>query len=873
MAIARLFKTIRMAQMALSILCVDDEPAFLELTRTYLEKDGSIRLTTATSAKEAIRLLKDRAFDAIISDYQMPGMDGIEFLKTIRRQGDSTPFIIFTGKGREDVVIQALNEGADFYLQKGGQPKPLYTELIHKVKHSVERRNASLALRKEEERFRAMAEQMVDVLFTTDGAGTIDYISPSARQVFGYSPEEMIGQCFPLFLQPGEEGKAMTAFQVTMAKGTPTKNLELNMRRRDGTIFQGEINASSLRLGGKVRGTVGLARDITERKRAEEVLRRTEADLLRVTQNMSDLLVEVDGNGTCLFASQSHERLLGYGPDDFVGKSILQFIHPEDRGRVTSALAALLKGSDVKDAEYRVIDKQGKVVWIQSIGTVLRGRNGELLGAVINSRDITDRKRVNDALRESEERLRRAEEVAGFGNWELDLKEGVMRGSQGAARLYGVDANSMDYDIVKQIPLPEYRPILDEAMRRLIRNGERYDVTIRIKRPNDGMIRDVRSMAEYDPARKVMFGVLHDVTEQKRAMDATLEAQRQLRVAMDLAKLVTWEYDAASGMFTFDDHFYAIFRTTAEREGGPMMPPSTYAERFLPPEQAHIVKDELERALATKDPNYQRRLEHDFIRRDGERGRMVVVFRTVMDDDGNVVKTFGANQDVTEQRRAELSLKRANAKLELLGGITKHDISNQLSIMSGNLALLRDGEVDEMKKRRLARLENAIDIIEKRLLFVREYQTSGSDSPIWNNVSDLIDQLPIKGNVDNLRLSKQLLGVEVLADPMLKIVFHNLLDDSIKYAAKPVTVGIHCEQKGNELVIIYEDKGPGIPQEKKEDIFHKGGSKGTGIGLYLSREILSESNITIKEVGMPGEGVRFELGIPAGQYRMVREGH
>ena len=107
----------------ISVLHVDDEPALMDVTKLFLERDVSIRVTTTTSVSSAMGLLSTQKFDAIISDYEMPETDGIEFLKTVRGEGDDTPFIIFTGRGREQVVIEALNRGADFYLQKGGDPK------------------------------------------------------------------------------------------------------------------------------------------------------------------------------------------------------------------------------------------------------------------------------------------------------------------------------------------------------------------------------------------------------------------------------------------------------------------------------------------------------------------------------------------------------------------------------------------------------------------------------------------------------------------------------------------------------------------------------------------------------------------------------
>ena len=123
-------------------LYVDDDPALLDVCRLFLERSGDLRVETAGSAKEALNRIRTTAYDIIISDYQMPEMDGIEFLKVIRKNYPTLPFIIFTGRGRENVVIEALNNGADHYIQKGGDPRPQFTELAHTIKSSVEKRRA-----------------------------------------------------------------------------------------------------------------------------------------------------------------------------------------------------------------------------------------------------------------------------------------------------------------------------------------------------------------------------------------------------------------------------------------------------------------------------------------------------------------------------------------------------------------------------------------------------------------------------------------------------------------------------------------------------------------------------------------------------------
>ncbi len=110
-----------------SVLYVDDETALLEISKMYMEKDPHFHVDTAESARDGLKLLSSRTYDAVVSDYQMPDMDGIEFLKQVRKKS-TIPFILFTGKGREEVVIDAINNGADFYLQKGGAPKPQFAD-------------------------------------------------------------------------------------------------------------------------------------------------------------------------------------------------------------------------------------------------------------------------------------------------------------------------------------------------------------------------------------------------------------------------------------------------------------------------------------------------------------------------------------------------------------------------------------------------------------------------------------------------------------------------------------------------------------------------------------------------------------------------
>lgn len=147
----------------LRVLYIDDDPCLLDIGKMFLEKYGEFSVTTVPGAPEAIHLLEQANFDAIISDYQMPVMDGIQCLVEVRTRFGPTPFILFTGRGREEIAIQAINSGADFYVQKGGEPKAQFADLAHKVSIAVERKKTEHELKVKNDELHASYEQLAAV--------------------------------------------------------------------------------------------------------------------------------------------------------------------------------------------------------------------------------------------------------------------------------------------------------------------------------------------------------------------------------------------------------------------------------------------------------------------------------------------------------------------------------------------------------------------------------------------------------------------------------------------------------------------------------------------------------------------------------------
>ncbi|MBN2733264.1 MAG: response regulator [Methanomicrobiaceae archaeon] len=153
----------KISENRISLLYVDDEPLLLDLTKEYLESGGDVIVDTSLSAKEGLELIRKKDYDAVISDYQMPDKDGLEFLKILRREGNNIPFIIFTGRGREEVAIEALNAGADYYLQKGGKLKVQFGELSNFIRKAVDKSRAEKAVLEHEQRMTDVINFLPDV--------------------------------------------------------------------------------------------------------------------------------------------------------------------------------------------------------------------------------------------------------------------------------------------------------------------------------------------------------------------------------------------------------------------------------------------------------------------------------------------------------------------------------------------------------------------------------------------------------------------------------------------------------------------------------------------------------------------------------------
>jgi len=241
------------------------------------------------------------------------------------------------------------------------------------------------------------------------------------------------------------------------------------------------------------------------------------------------------------------------------------------------------------------------------------------------------------------------------------------------------------------------------------------------------------------------------------------------------------------------------------------------------------------------------------------------------DDNDEVIGLLVVSTNITETKRAKDAVSHANHKLKLLSGITRHDIGNELQILFGYLEL---AEMESMSKEVLEYFTNineAAHHIERQIAFTRDYQDIGVNTPVWQEVGEIIRQALESIQISPIQVDIDISGIEIYADPLIVKVFFNLMDNARRYGEKITRIRFSGQTRGKEYVIICEDDGVGIPEEYKLKIFKREYFKHTGFGLNLSREILDITGITIAEIGTPGIGARFEMNVTEATWRFCKK--
>ncbi len=267
------------SESVIKVLAVDDNPDLLDLTATFLEKEREkFDVITTGSVDEALGYIEEKQIDAIVSDYDMPGRNGLHFLEAIREKWENIPFILFTGKGSEEIASEAISKGVTDYLQKGTGASQ-YSLLSNRIINSVEQYKTSQKLKQSQEKFSKLVKNSTDMLGIVDESGEFNYISPACKHILGYEQEELIGECAFEYMPTDDRQSAMEDFFEAVEKPEKKPVIEHRFKTKEGGTTLLETRGQNMFDDDFINGFVVNARDITDLKRREQELEQQNEQL------------------------------------------------------------------------------------------------------------------------------------------------------------------------------------------------------------------------------------------------------------------------------------------------------------------------------------------------------------------------------------------------------------------------------------------------------------------------------------------------------------------------------------------------------------------------------------------------------------------
>jgi len=510
-----------------------------------------------------------------------------------------------------------------------------------------------------EERYRKQFATNSTVMMLVDpGEGAILDVNEAALRYFGYTRDQMEMMWISDLMDGGDEA-IRSSLDAVVVEGA--RSFDCRYRLADGEKRDVEIAVSPIPIGAHSILHF-LVQDVTERELAE-------ANRDRMVERLS-LAVRAGGVGIWDFDVLNNSlewdeqmyRLYGreVGGSDGAYAAWASGLHPDDAGRWAVELDAALKGEREYDTRFRVVWPDGSVHHIRAMAKVVHGAQPDDCHMVGTNWDITDQVRREEELKEIEQRLNYALDATGEGVWDWDVVNGHVLHNERWCRILGLDEHFLEHSVeafIEQIHPDERADVWEAVQRSLSGEGDYVHVHRMLHRPDGGIrhVLDRGKVVERDaqgrPLR--MVGSMADISEQVRMEEALRSSEAKRTLAMSMSRVASWSFDVESGLFHFDDEFYALFGTTAREMGGNLMEPSVYAGRFVHPQDAGVVAHELGMALAATEGVFVRQLEHRAIRADGTPMHIGVRFTVERDLEGRVVRLVGANQDVTEVRSAE----------------------------------------------------------------------------------------------------------------------------------------------------------------------------------------------------------------------------
>ncbi len=824
------------------VLAVDDNADLVEVVGEFLEREhDAISVRTATSGDEALDKLT-AAVDCIVSDYDMPGKNGLELLRAVRDSYPDLPFILFTGKGSEEIASEAISAGVTEYLQKGTATEQ-YMVLANRIERAVSERRARAGKAESERRFATLVENIRGMAYRCRNAQgwPMEYVSSGCEELTGYTTDQLESGDVVWgedILHPDDRDGLWELVQQAIDADDPFE-VTYRIERADGDVRWCWERGQAVKEDGETVALEGLITDITERKRREQELKAEREFTDSALNALKDVFFVIDPESKQLLRwNDRYSERLGYGDETLETLTVSDLVADEHIDRVREAMEAVISAGSVT-VEADLVTADGERIPHEFRGTALYD-GGDLLGIAGVGRDISDRV---DRERRLEE-YRTLVENVGDPMYLLDAEGYVQMINSAMVEHIGYTRE----EIAGKTPAV-FMPDEDvergtEVVADLLRSDERgcttWEMDVITKDGTFIHSETQTSLLTENGEYVGTAGIIRDVTERRERerelerFETVVQAVGDPVYALDENGEFTFVNDAMEGMTGYDCDTLV----------------GAHIAQILPEDDVTRGREEIREIL--RDPRHRaRKLEVDVETASGERIPSELHIAALPMDESEFHGTAGIIRDITERKQRE-------ERLEQFAGVVSHDLRNPLNVIQGHAAVAQE-HVDHEDIDAIAtaadRMEELIDdllTLSRQGDSVGETETVPLDSiakRAWSNVDAPAATLD------------QWTTDTVDADPeRLQEILENLFRNAVEHGGEDIhtSVGSLDDDEG----FFVEDDGPGIPVAERGDVFDHGyttSEQGTGFGLSIVERIAKAHGWSVAVTESEAGGARFEF--------------
>ncbi len=759
------------------------------------------------------------------------------------------------------------------------------------ARNITERKRAEEKLRESEAKYRSIFNNSEAGMFRTrlDGSEILDCNAKFLR-IFNRTRDEVIGK--PSIIHWADPNERQEMVRILQAKGH-INDFECKMLNKQGEV---KTCLTSLKLYLEQRILEGSIIDISERKRAEDELKKSQHFVEKILNTTPTLIYIYDLTQHCnVYANREILAFLGYTNEQIhtMGSTLFsQILHPDDAERVANHHLRLSKAGDNErfELEYRMKHSDGEWRWLHSIDIPFsRTQNGDVTQILGSAEDVTKRKKAEEALADSEAKYRALVDNADDSILLTDLNGRSIYRNPAYFKSLGLKEDEVETDGFGRVH-PEDLPAIKEKMVRLIKTGSETS-EYRIKHQNGTWVyRFAKSTLIYNNRHEpyAILAIIRDVTENKKAeqtlRDSEQKYQRQFEEAERLKNhlqqsALEWErtFDSISDCILVLDKDLRIIKINKATLNALNNDKKDFVGKKCH-EVLHGKDDVLSGCPCGEILKTQTAISKELLDLQTGKCSLVSAF-PIFDEKEQFMGVVHIHRDITDlkkqktltlnaQENLALALKQSellNEKLNIVGAFARHDIRNKLAVINGNVYLAKKTAKDNPAL--MAKLDQ-IDIASHNIVgildFSKDYESLGSKALSQMNVGKAFDDTALAfSDLKGIKIKNECFDFRVMADDMLTTIFHNLIENSLKYGEKATQIKVYIQTNGDgSSTIVYEDDGVGLDDATKQRLFEKGVGKGTGYGLYLIKRTCDLYRWTVKETGERGKGVRFELSIP-----------